>query len=198
MELEKTAPEESEEFMESGEPGSLPEGQSQVLTAVEADSDQDKAEVRATLQRVQADFMNYKRRSDEERQEQQKYSNSRLILKLLPLVDEFSLAIDHAAKTEATESWLEGIRLLHRKLYSLLESENVTRIEVQDSEFDPYQHEAMAYQESTEYKEGEIVSVVRDGYKLHDRLLRPALVILARSPEEATTSPSTEEEKGNG
>ena len=198
MELEKTAPEESEEFMESGEPGSLPEGQSQVLAAVEADSDQDKAEVRATLQRVQADFMNYKRRSDEERQEQQKYSNSRLILKLLPLVDEFSLAIDHAAKTEATESWLEGIRLLHRKLYSLLESENVTRIEVQDSEFDPYQHEAMAYQESTEYKEGEIVSVVRDGYKLHDRLLRPALVILARSPEEATTSPSTEEEKGNG
>ena len=198
MELEKTAPEESEEFMESGEPGSLPEGQSQVLAAVEADSDQDKAEVRATLQRVQADFMNYKRRSDEERQEQQKYSNSRLILKLLPLVDEFSLAIDHAAKTEATESWLEGIRLLHRKLYSLLESENVTRIEVQDSQFDPYQHEAMAYQESTEYKEGEIVSVVRDGYKLHDRLLRPALVILARSPEEATTSPSTEEEKGNG
>ena len=198
MELEKTAPEESEEFMESGEPGSLPEGQSQVLAAVEADSDQDKAEVRATLQRVQADFMNYKRRSDEERQEQQKYSNSRLILKLLPLVDEFSLAIDHAAKTEATESWLKGIRLLHRKLYSLLESENVTRIEVQDSEFDPYQHEAMAYQESTEYKEGEIVSVVRDGYKLHDRLLRPALVILARSPEEATTSPSTEEEKGNG
>ena len=198
MELEKTAPEESEEFMESGEPGSLPEGQSQVLAAVEADSDQDKAEVRATLQRVQADFMNYKRRSDEERQEQQKYSNSRLILKLLPLVDEFSLAIDHAAKTEATESWLEGIRLLHRKLYSLLESENVTRIEVQDSEFDPYQHEAMAYQESTEYKEGEIVSVVRDGYKLHDRLLRPALVILARSSEKATTSPSTEEEKGNG
>ena len=184
--------------MESGEPGSLPEGQSQVLAAVEADSDQDKAEVRATLQRVQADFMNYKRRSDEERQEQQKYSNSRLILKLLPLVDEFSLAIDHAAKTEATESWLEGIRLLHRKLYSLLESENVTRIEVQDSQFDPYQHEAMAYQESTECKEGEIVSVVRDGYKLHDRLLRPALVILARSPEEATTSPSTEEEKGNG
>lgn len=184
--------------MESGEPGSLPEGQSQVLAAVEADSDQDKAEVRGTLQRVQADFMNYKRRSDEERQEQQKYSNSRLILKLLPLVDEFSLAIDHAAKTEATESWLEGIRLLHRKLYSLLESENVTRIEVQDSQFDPYQHEAMAYQESTEYKEGEIVSVVRDGYKLHDRLLRPALVILARSPEEATTSPSTEEEKGNG
>ena len=198
MELEKTAPGESEEFMESGESGSLPEGQSQVLEAVEGDSDQDKAEVRATLQRVQADFMNYKRRSDEERQEQQKYSNSRLILKLLPLVDEFSLAIDHAAKTEAAESWLEGIRLLHRKLYSLLESENVTRIEVQGSEFDPYQHEAMAYQESTEYKEGEIVSVVREGYKLHDRLLRPALVILARIPEEATTSPSTEEEKGNG
>lgn len=148
------------------------------------------------LQRAQADFINYKRRSQEEREEQQKHANSRLILKLLPTLDEFTLAIDHADTSGAENSWLEGIKLINRKLQSLLESEKVTRIEAQGREFDPFEHEAIGYQESDYHQEGQILTVVRDGYKLHGRVIRPATVILARRPDpkEKESSPSNKKE----
>ena len=163
-----------------------------VLKAEVEESNREKNQFREMLQRVQADFINYKRRTEEEREEQQKYTNSRLILKLLPVLDEFNLAIDHTSRSEAEAPWLEGIKLIHRKLYSLLESENVTRIEVEGEEFDPFEHEAMAYQESADHQEGQILTVVRDGYKLHGRVIRPAMVILAKNPgttEEGLSSP---------
>jgi len=136
------------------------------------------------LQRVQADFVNYKRRADEDRQDQQRYSNSRLLLKLLPVLDEFVLAIDHASKTGSEPSWLEGIALIQRKLNLLLESENVIKIQAQGKAFDPFEHEAMAYQENAEHPEGHVISVVREGYKMSERVLRPALVILAKEPQQ--------------
>ena len=147
------------------------------------DSTRGKDQFREMLQRVQADFINYKRRAEEEREEQQKHSNSRLILKFLPVLDDFNLAIDHASKSEADPSWMEGIKLIERKLHSLLESESVARIEVEGKEFDPLEHEAMAYKESSDHQEGQILTVVRDGYKLQGRVIRPALVILAKTPE---------------
>jgi molecular chaperone GrpE len=167
------------------------EDQMDVLKAESEESSREKAQFREMLQRAQADLINYKRRTEEEREEQQKYANSRLINKLLPVVDDFNLAIDHAPRprpdgaeaSDAAASWLEGIRLIQRKLHSLLESESVTRIEVEGREFDPFEHEAMAYQESAEHQEGQVLAVVRDGYKLHGRVIRPALVILARKPE---------------
>ena len=150
------------------------------------------------LQRVQADFINFKRRAEEEREEQQKHANSRLILKLLPLVDEFNLAVDHASKSEAEASWIEGIQLVQRKLYSFLGSENVSKIEIEENEFNPSEHEAMAYQESTEQPEGRILTIVRDGYRLHGKVIRPALVILAKQPaakpEESSLSAEKETE----
>ena len=153
------------------------------LRAEVEDSNREKDRFREMLQRIQADFINYKRRAEEEREEQQKYSNSRLILKLLPVLDDFNLAIDHASKSEADPSWMEGIKLIERKLHSLLESESINRIEVEAKEFDPLEHEAMAYQESSDHQEGQILTVVRDGYKLQGRVIRPALVILAKTPE---------------
>ena len=155
------------------------------LRAEVEESNRGKSQFRELLQRVQADFINYKRRAEEEREEQQKYVNSRLILKILPVLDDFNLAIDHASGAEAGASWLEGIRLIHRKLSSFLESESVTKIDVEGREFDPFEHEAMAYQESGDHHEGEILAVVREGYKLHDRVIRPALVILAKQPQAA-------------
>jgi molecular chaperone GrpE len=159
-------------------------------------SQNDPAQLLEALQRVQADFINYKRRTEEDREEQQRYSNSRLIIKLLPVLDEFVLAIDHASKSGSAPSWLEGISLIQRKLNSLLESENVVKIQAEGKAFDPFEHEAMAYQESTEYPEGHVMSVVRNGYKMHGRVLRPALVILARQPE-GPTSPRETQEKEN-
>ena len=134
------------------------------------------------LQRVQADFINYKRRATEERDEQQKYANSRLVLRILPVLDEFSLAIQHASESDTGASWLEGIKLIQRKMLSVLESESVSRIEATGQDFHPFEHEAVGHQESNEHPEGQILTVVRDGYKMHDRIIRPALVILAKKP----------------
>lgn len=168
------------------------ESQPDTLATDVEEHDKELNHMRENLQRVQADFVNYKHRAEDERENQQKFANTRLILKLLPVLDDFNLAIDHASNTEAEAPWLEGIKLISRKLVSLVESENATKIEFDGREFDPIEHEAMAYQESADHREGEILSVVRDGYKLHSRVIRPALVILAKEPEaaEEESSPS--------
>ena len=143
----------------------------------------DGNQLKGMLQRVQADFINYKRRAEEDRVDYQKYSNARLILKLLPVLDEFNLAIDHADDSRAGGSWAEGVKLIQRKIESILESEKVTKVDVEGKEFNPLEHEAMSYLESKDHKDGQILSVVREGYKLHDRVIRPALVVVAKKPE---------------
>ena len=108
--------------MEPGTPISL-ETQLDTLKAQAEEINREKDQFRDMLQRAQADLINYKRRSEEERDEQQKYMSSRIILKLLPIMDDLSLAIGHAADSDADSQWLEGIRLIQRKLYFFLESE---------------------------------------------------------------------------
>ena len=200
--------EERKDEMQPPEEGAIPqestetapslclEGQAGSWTAEIEESNRERDQFRQMLQRVQADFVNYKRRAEDDREELHKFATSRLLLKLLPVLDDFNLAIDHAAKADADSSWLEGIKLIHRKLHSLAESESVTKMEVEGREFDPSEHEAMAYQESADQQEGQILTVVRDGYKLHGRVIRPALVILAKKPEAAgeESSPSTGKE----
>ncbi len=161
----------------------------------DAPSAQTPEELLEVLRRVQADFANYKRRTDEERLELQRHANSRLVLKLLPILDEFVLAIQHASKDGPDPSWLEGISLIQRKLNVLMESENVVKIEALGREFDPFEHEAMAYQESPDHPEGCVMSVVREGYRLNERVLRPALVVLAKRPEQEITSSDGVSEK---
>ena len=179
--------------------GTLGDGAQSEAQAEIEESYRERDQFRQMLQRVQADFTNYRRRSEEEREQQQKYANSRLVLRLLPVLDEFDLAIDHASRSEADPSWLEGVKLIQRKLASLVESESVTKIEVEGKPFDPLEHEAMSYQESDTHQDGQILTVVRDGYKLHDRVIRPALVILARNPgfTDTETRPIVEEESGD-
>ncbi len=201
MEEELQPPEEQNtplEQFETGPPLSLEERMEAQRAELE-ELIREKGQFREMLQRCQADFMNYKRRTDEEREELYKYSNSRLILKLLPVLDDFHLALEHTAEAEAEASWLEGIMLIHRKLTSMLESEQVARIDAEGREFDPLEHEAMAYQDSNKHQDGHILSVAREGYKLHGRVIRPALVILARSAgtEREEDRPSLGEETEN-
>ena len=172
------------------------EDQLHALTAEVEELKREKNQFREMGQRAQADLINYKRRAEEEREQQQINANSRLILKLLPVLDEFNLAMDHASKSDAEPSWLEGVSLIQRKLNSILQSESVTRIDVGGVEFDPLEHESMGYQDSDDHEEDQILTVVRDGYKLHGRVIRPSLVILARKPGNAgeDSSPSTEKE----
>ena len=184
METERTDEPSSADSSEPVKPADLGDQlDTPVLEAEELSEDQ--PQYLEMLQRVQADFVNYKRRANEEREEQQKYANSRLVLRILPVLDEFSLAVQHASESDAGASWLEGIKLIQRKMLSVLESENVQKIDADGREFQPFEHEAVGYQERNEHQDGQILTVVRDGYKMHDRIIRPALVILAKKPSPA-------------
>jgi molecular chaperone GrpE len=133
------------------------------------------------LQRTAADFSNYRRRTEEERTAVTQLSNALLIGKLLAVLDDFDRAL--ASVPEGTdEAWLDGIRLVERKLRAVLEGEGVTPIEAVGEPFDPNLHEAVVHEDTTEYPDNTVIDEVQRGYRLHDRILRPALVRVANNP----------------
>lgn len=131
-------------------------------------------------QRAQAELANYRKRVDDERLTQQQYANSRLIIRLLPIVDELEMALEHSGDMEINTSWLDGIKLIHRKVIQMLESEGLHKIDAIGQAFDPLQHEAVSTDDSNEVATGYILEVLRNGYKLHDRIIQPAQVVVAR------------------
>jgi len=146
-------------------------------------------------QRVQADFLNYKRRIEQEREEQTKFAQSRLMLKLLPVLDDFERAMDAVRADLAGLHWVQGIGHIYRKLQNVLESEGLTKIEAMGEEFDPRLHEAVVYEEVGPDDDGKVLSVLQNGYKLHDRVIRPAMVKVGKSSA-AHRAPSGEQEQG--
>jgi molecular chaperone GrpE len=134
-------------------------------------------------QRSAADFSNYKRRTDAERATLTQFSNATLIGKLLAVLDDFDRALDNVPD-EAHESWVEGVRLVERKLRGVLESEGVTPIEAVGLPFDPNVHEAVVHEETTEHRDNEVIGELQRGYRLHDRVIRPSLVRVANNPKE--------------
>ena len=140
-------------------------------------------EMRMALQRVQADFLNYKRRSEQEKEEMVRHLNAGLITRLLPVLDDLGMALDHTPEVPEGKAWADGVGLINRKIHSILESEGAAMIEAEGQEFDPSKHEALGFEVSTTRPEGQVVSVVRPGFTLNGRVLRPAQVIIARKPE---------------
>ena len=146
---------------------------------------QESAQSRELAQRAQADLVNFRRRAEEERIAVQQDANRRLIINLLPVIDELELAINHlsdgnSAESGPVDSWVEGIKLIHRKAQSLLESEGVSQIETVGVQFNPLQHEAIGVVDSAEHSPGYVVEVVRNGYRLRDRVIQAAQVVVAR------------------
>ena len=138
----------------------------------------------AGLQRERAEFSNYRRRTTEEREAMLGLAGEDLIRKVLAIADDFDLAIDNRPADLGASSWVEGVTAIDRKLRALLDSEGVRPIEAEAGKpFDPREHEAIVNVPGTGRAEGEIVEVVRRGYKLRDRILRPALVAVAAAPE---------------
>ena len=144
------------------------------------DMEREREQYKAMAQRAQADLVNYRRRVAEERQELQRNANSSLILKFLSVVDDFERAI--ALLPEDAAGWQEGLTLVKRNLDNLLESEGVSKIEAAGKPFDPWEHEAVHYLETPDADDGTIIEVFRDGYRLHDRVLRASQVIVAKAP----------------
>jgi molecular chaperone GrpE len=132
------------------------------------------------LQRERAEFLNFKRRTAEERQRDLGLAAEDLIRKVLNLADDFDRAIEARPESIAADPWFEGVSAIDRKLRQLLECEGVTVIDgARGTRFDPRDHEAIANVPGTGRPEGEIVEQVRRGYRLRDRVLRPALVAVA-------------------
>ncbi|HEX2470701.1 MAG TPA: nucleotide exchange factor GrpE [Candidatus Limnocylindrales bacterium] len=141
------------------------------------------------LQRERAEFLNYKRRTAEERERDHGLAGEDLIRKVLALADDFDRAIDARPDSVANDPWFEGVAVIDRKLRQLLESEGVSPIDAAPgTRFDPREHDAIATVPGSGRAEGEIVEQVRRGYRLRDRVLRPALVAVAGAPEPAPSS----------
>ena len=141
------------------------------------------------LQRERAEFLNFKRRTAEERQRDLGLAAEDLIRKVLALADDFDLAIEKRPDAVAADPWFEGVSAIDRKLRTLLESEGVSAIDaVPGTPFDPREHDAIANVPGTGRPEGEIVEQVRRGYRLRDRVLRPALVAVAGGDAGTTTT----------
>jgi molecular chaperone GrpE len=140
----------------------------------------------AGLQRERAEFANYRRRTAEEREAMLGLAGEDLIRKVLALADDFDLAIEARPPEIAGNPWVEGVAAIDRKLRALLESEGVKQIDASPgTPFDPREHEAIATVPSTEHGEGEIVEEIRRGYRLRDRVVRPALVAVAAPTNES-------------
>jgi molecular chaperone GrpE len=140
----------------------------------------ERDEYLAALQRERAEFLNFKRRTAEQREATLGLAAEGLIRKVLALADDFDRAIETRPDTIADDPWVEGITAIDRKLRQLLESEGVTPIEaVPGDPFDPRIHEAVANVPNTGRPDGEIVEELRRGYKLRDRVIRPAMVAVA-------------------
>jgi molecular chaperone GrpE len=131
-------------------------------------------------QRERAEFANFKRRIEREQSQQRQYLTGEVIKKYLVILDDLELAIKNKPKDGEGASWAEGIILISRKLQTIIESEGVERIFENNVPFDPNLHEAISNEENPDVESGNIIEVVRQGYKIGDRILRPAMVRVAR------------------
>jgi molecular chaperone GrpE len=133
------------------------------------------------IQSLQADFANYRHRVEREREDQAKYANRELILKVLPIMDDFARALGTVPQEMTDAGWVQGMALIERKLTAILEEEGLKRIEAEGKDFDPWEHEAVFTVEGNGDDEGRVTSIIREGYKLYDKVIRPAQVSVFKS-----------------
>lgn len=134
----------------------------------------------ANWQRAQADFVNYKRRNEQERSEVVNYANSTLISNVLPVLDDLERALASVPEELAESRWVDGVRHIYRKLQSILDAHGVSVIEAEGKEFDPNIHEAVM---SVEGEEGKVIEETQKGYKLRNRVIRPTKVKVGKGSE---------------
>ncbi len=146
-----------------------------------ADEKKRAEEYLANWQRTQADFVNFKRRIEQEREETIKMANAELVRAILPTLDDFERALEHVEPPMSEDGWAEGIRLIERKLRAGLESQGVREIRALGEKFDPNLHEAALHSKGPE---GIVVKELQKGYMLHDRVIRPSMVVVGNGETE--------------
>jgi molecular chaperone GrpE len=139
-----------------------------------------------TLQRLQADFDNYRKRAARDQESLVARAGERIVKELLPVLDDLERALEAVESHEEAELE-DGVKLVHRQLEQLLEKEGLALVET-DGQFDPHVHEALLTQPS-DADEGSVIEVLQKGYRLGDRVLRPARVVVAGPKEEPSGDP---------
>ena len=184
----------SEQNKETRQPAPLKTSRSFAASATAAGAEQtdtedpmaglqaDLARFRDLALRSQADFENYKKRSAREKEEAIKYANSSLLERLVSIIDNFELGLA-AAKEQGEQSPIySGMVLVQKQLNDLLAENGLQPIEAEGRRFDPNVHEAIAHEPSDQVPEGIVLRQTRRGYRLKDRLLRPAKVVVSSGP----------------
>ena len=182
MENEKQTPENpGEEPLVALEPGTVSPEQLAELKerAAKAGEHWDR------LLRTTADFDNFKKRAAREKQDAIKFANESLLQKLIPVLDNFDMALAAAqtsAGGEAVQSLQTGVNMIYQQLKTALTESGLEELDAANKPFDPNLHEAVSQKETTEVPEGHVVQQLRKGYKFRERLLRPASVVVAKHP----------------
>jgi molecular chaperone GrpE len=166
---------------EADQPPADTEADSKTLEEQVAQAKEEAQKCLASWQRAEADFQNYKRRVEQERDENRRFASTALIMNILPILDDLERALGSLDVRLAGLTWFEGIALIHRKILILLENAGVSIIQAEGQQFDPREHEAVMHAEG---EEGKVLAEVQRGYKLYDRVLRPAMVVVGKVKEE--------------
>ncbi len=131
-------------------------------------------------QRARAEFANYKKRVERENRDSYKRVTGDILSRYLSVIDDLELALKERPQEGDAGAWAKGIELIYQKLLGLLETEGVERIQAEGETFDPMLHEALSHEESSDHQDGQIIEVIRQGYRMGERVLRPALVRVAK------------------
>jgi molecular chaperone GrpE len=191
MSSHKTRAEERIEALETPSVSQLMEQ----VTELQAQRDaaiQEAAENLAGLQRIAADFQNYKRRTEQEREQSVGLANESLLRKVIAIADDFDRAIDAMPEALAGDGWVQGIAAIDRKLRTLLDSEGVVPIQALGRPFDPREHEALSHIETADAPDETVVAEIQRGYRIRDRVLRPSLVAVAKNPSGGAGQPGAD------
>jgi molecular chaperone GrpE len=170
----------ADEEAKTGERAAKPAEEATADRRVEEVSSQ-LEEANARYVRLAADFDNYKKRARQEQSDTMRFAAATVAERLLPVLDDAERALEHVPDG-VDENWLKGVRLTFQKLQEVLAALGVERVESVGSPFDPKLHEAVGSDETSEHPEDTVTTELRPGYRMHDRILRPALVKVARAP----------------
>lgn len=147
-------------------------------------TDKEAGEYLDYLKRLKAEFENYKRRSQKERERIVSWSNEDLIKQFLPVLDDLERAVDSSQQSKNLASLMEGMRMILDQLKAILQKQGLQEIEAKGEEFDPYFHEALMSVDLAEYPDNLVVEEMRKGYKLNNKILRSAMVKVNKRSEE--------------
>lgn len=150
----------------------LPKDESEEVKASEEKKDEDSQR----YIRLMAEFQNYKKRVDKEKKDTYAFANEKIVTELLDVIDNFERGLDTECENE---NFFEGMKLIFNQFKGVLVKEGLEEIEALGQEFDTTYHNALMMQDSEEHKSGEIISVMQKGYKLKNKVIRPAMVIVA-------------------